>query len=98
MDCNAADNYVRLCRDYFRRGFNLGFWTVGGVMAKHKESVIFSLRKTGSGRQNGHVRTKDKSNIVIELPWILGSTIVIDRKTARLLAKRINECLDYSKR
>lgn len=46
---------------------------------------------------NGYVRTIDNERIVIaqfENDTDIGQSMVLDRKDARLLAKRINECLD----
>ena len=68
-------------------------------MAVHKPGSIWSLRKNSGC---GYVRTADTQLLQIVLPQPGGHDIntaepfvvLIDRKDARLLAKRINECLD----
>jgi hypothetical protein len=68
-------------------------------MAQHKPGSIWSLRKNSGC---GYVRTADAELLQIVLPQPGGhdlntarpQIVLIDRKDARLLAKRINECLD----
>jgi len=68
-------------------------------MAVHKPGSIWSLRKDSNC---GYVRTADTDLLQIALPQPGGHSlqtakpqvVLIDRKDARLLAKRINECLD----
>lgn len=65
-------------------------------MAVHKPGVIWSLRKPSrSARTDGLVRTFDETNLVVEYMY-RGYTayMKINRRDARLLAKRINQCLD----
>ena len=56
-------------------------------MSNRAPSTSWSLRKD----HVDYVRTNDEDGITIR---VHGHFIVTDRATARLLAKRINECLD----
>lgn len=68
-------------------------------MAIHKPTVIYGLRPFG---QLGYVRTLSVDLLQIVMPLPGGhdmssappQVIELDRKDARLLAKRINHCLD----
>lgn len=64
-------------------------------MASHVPSVIWSLRDPSYG---SFVRTFDEDSIGLTLtdadPRMEGVSVVISRRDARLLAKRLNECLD----
>lgn len=69
-------------------------------MAIHKPTVIWGLRKLPG--LSGFVRTvsEDRIQIVMHQPDVPDlsaappQVIELDRKDARLLAKRINQCLD----
>ena len=65
-------------------------------MAIHKPGVIWRLRKPSRhARTDGLVRTFDESNLVVEYVYRgYTSYMKISRRDARLLAKRINQCLD----
>ena len=69
-------------------------------MAKHLPSKVWSFRKEGTS--NGHVVTIDKQNISVYYYSDMNDTnsIVdfdINRTDARILAKRILQCLDDTK-
>lgn len=69
-------------------------------MAVHKPSVIYGLRKLPG--LSGYVRTVDEESIqlvmhqpsVESLADLPPQVMEMSRKDARLLAKRINQCLD----
>ena len=68
-------------------------------MAVHKPGVFWSLRADTSC---GYVRTVDTDLLLVALPQPGGhgmstappQDLLISRKDARLLAKRLNACLD----
>ena len=64
-------------------------------MAVHKPGSIWSLRSMELG---AHVRTLDEQTLFLSIPstpdWMDLTYIPMSRKDARLLAKRINACLD----
>lgn len=63
-------------------------------MAVHKPGAIWPLRSPEYG---ACVRTADRESLwldLIEPDTITAVTVNISRKDARLLAKRINACLD----
>ena len=68
-------------------------------MARHEPSIVWAL--TGADL-NEYVRTDDEvSLLIVGHGWAdeaagLGA-IRLDRRRARLLAKRINECLDATR-
>lgn len=64
-------------------------------MAKHLPGVIWSFWKPGTPR-NGWVRTYSRVSIEIVLPEG-GLTVYMSRHNARLLARRISQCLDATK-
>ena len=55
-------------------------------MRRHEPSVTWSLRRN----HKDYVRTTSDGLMI----WVNGSTILLDRWTARLLARRINQCLE----
>jgi hypothetical protein len=57
---------------------------------KHEPGVTWSLR----GDHKDYVRTASPTQLVL---YVNGATTVLDRATARLLARRINECLEATK-
>ena len=62
--------------------------------------VIWSLRRPGV-HPNAWVRTADFDLIAIQhysSPGDPGAVLLLSRKDARLLAKRINQCLDGTKK
>lgn len=69
-------------------------------MAVHKPSVIYGLRKLPG--LSGYVRTVSESELQIvmhnpsaeNLADLPPQVMEMSRKDARLLAKRINQCLD----
>jgi hypothetical protein len=67
------------------------------IVGKHKSSIIWMARR--EGYPNSNVRTDGRKHLYIQ--HSLGPDAVqeirIDRKTARLLAKRINQCLDETR-
>ena len=75
-------------------------------MGKHLPSIMCSLRMPpgikdakGKLRTNGLVRTMSNSEIGIAISHTDGydQLLILDRRTARLLAKRINRLLDITK-
>ena len=58
-------------------------------MTRHDESVIWSLRAD----RTSYVRTTYDGLLI----YVNGSTINLNRGTARLLARRINQCLEDTK-
>ena len=48
--------------------------------------MIWSLRRN----HKDYVRTTPDGRMI----WVNGSTILLDRRTARLLARRINQCFE----
>lgn len=64
-------------------------------MARHVPGVMWSLRSLFLG---AGVRTLDERHVTLTLPadpsWMRLVVVDMDRKDARLLAKRINQCLD----
>lgn len=63
-------------------------------MATHVRTVVWSLRAPEYG---AYVRTNDEDSLyvsIVEPGDIQPTGFFIDRKDARLLAKRINQCLD----
>lgn len=66
-------------------------------MPKHP-NIIWSARKWGT-YPNTYVRTfnKEKIGIVMSEDEGNGSAMIMTRRMARLLAKRINQCLDETK-
>ena len=64
-------------------------------MAAHVPSVSWSLRSPELG---SYVRTLDEQTLFLAVPstpdWMDITYIPMSRKDARLLAKRINACLD----
>jgi len=64
-------------------------------MAKHEPGVVWSLRAPEYG---AFVSTHDEESIgltLVDIDERVGRVaVVISRKDARLLAKRINRCLD----
>lgn len=63
-------------------------------MARHIPSVSWSLRDPEYG---SHVQTRDEESLSLAIMTPSGygqQFVVISRKDARLLAKRINQCLD----
>lgn len=68
-------------------------------MSKHLESCIWSLRWPPEKKPNGLVRTMSKKEIGIRVDHEDGtnSQIITDRRTARLIAKRILDCLEKTK-
>ena len=70
-------------------------------MAVHWPGAIWSLRKPGPGRPQSYVQTKDEQSLWLTLPDPGDERMVyqfpISRKDARLLAKRINQCLDATR-
>ena len=69
-------------------------------MSKHIEDKIWTLRKDGDS--NGHIHTINKRNINVYYYSNMNdpSSIIdfdISRSDARLLARRILECLDETK-
>lgn len=65
-------------------------------MTNRAPSTIWSVGPDPQ-RMKAYVRTGDNDTIQIAAPdgTLLGwSHIVVDRHTARMIAKRINECLD----
>lgn len=64
-------------------------------MARHVPGVFWSLRSMALG---AGVRTLNDRIVNLILPadpsWMRLVSIEMDRKDARLLAKRINQCLD----
>lgn len=68
-------------------------------MAKHLESVTWGFRKNNKKNHiNGFVKTASKKEIAISLDHRDGffTFFNLSRRDARLLAKRINQCLDYT--
>lgn len=67
-------------------------------MAKHLPTTIWPAKKMGT-YPNVYVRTADDKNITILLadgsPEVSG--LKLPRQTAKMLARRINECLEASK-
>lgn len=68
-------------------------------MAIHLPGTLWSLRGPGVGPQP-HVRTADERTLV--LTWPAGESgyayeLRINRRDARLLARRINQCLDATR-
>lgn len=74
-------------------------------MAKHFAGAIWSFRWPLTKKPNGLVRTYDKKSLQIELDGVAGKydfvtnelKCIVDRRTARLLAKRILDCLEKTK-
>lgn len=67
-------------------------------MARHRPSVIWPTRKIGVYPQ-AYVRTANEKEIWIDFFPVEGGeggSIKIGRRDARLLARRINECLDQT--
>lgn len=66
---------------------------------RHKPGVIYGFRKTGY--PNGYVRTLDEDTLLIFYDENdneeNGQMMTMDRATARLLVKRINQCLEGTK-
>lgn len=66
-------------------------------MAVHKPGSVWSLRKPGTFG-NAYVQTASTETLYLNLPLDPGGRdrqrVEISRKDARLLAKRINACLD----
>ena len=63
-------------------------------MAVHVPTVVWSLRSPEYG---SHVQTRDEDSLSLAIMTPSGygqQFAVISRRDARLLAKRINECLD----
>lgn len=67
-------------------------------MAKHRPGSAWALR---SGVLGVNVRTASEEVLLLSLPsdpsWMRVTQIEMNRKDARLLAKRINECLDATR-
>jgi hypothetical protein len=59
---------------------------------RHEPGVIWGLR-IRDDVPNGYVRTLDDDHLLL---FFEGAGICIDRRSARLLAKRINQCLDQT--
>lgn len=68
-------------------------------MAKHCSGGIWMLRWPPKKRPNGLVKTMSKKEIGIRVDHDDGtdSQIILDRRTARLVAKRILQCLEVTK-
>ncbi len=67
-------------------------------MARHKPGITWMLRKF-SKYPNGQVSTASEKDLIVSIypePG-KGYGFTIDRRTARQLAKRINQCLDDTK-
>lgn len=68
-------------------------------MAKHFPGAIWSFRWPLERKPNGIVRTTSKKEIGIRVEHNdqSSTSMILDRRTARLLAKRILDCLEKTK-
>lgn len=71
-------------------------------MAKHWPGAIWQLRRMHNDpeRSQGFVRTEDEKFIQIQYRWKVGhgwQTLSLPRADARLLARRIEQCLEATK-
>lgn len=69
-------------------------------MAKHLPSVVWALRRYKDGQYpRVYVATAGREHICIDLyngdP--IGHAVTLKRQDARMLARRINECLDATR-
>lgn len=68
-------------------------------MGKHRPSIIWLMRKVGT-YPNAYVETVDKDRVAIAFlnrEPIPSWAVELTRRDARLLAKRINQCLDETR-
>lgn len=68
-------------------------------MAKHLPTSVWASRKPCT-YPNAYVRTRDRESLYIAIIAEVNTfdaSFNISRRDARLLAKRINECLDATK-
>jgi len=68
-------------------------------MAKHKPTVVWAVKRTG-GYPNGYVRTEDEKHL--DISFFLeegrdGAGFTVTRQFAKMLARRINQCLEATK-
>lgn len=67
-------------------------------MARHKPGVVWSVRPKS---RSPYVATSDENTVVLSMPdrehpgWVLN--FPLSRRDARLLAKRLNQCLDETR-
>lgn len=72
-------------------------------MARHLNSVMWGLRRLRGSAPNvseGYVKTLDEKNIIVVYRYGLGygwQELSMSRKDARLMAKRILQCLEETK-
>jgi hypothetical protein len=68
-------------------------------MAKHKPGTLYCTHKLGV-YPNAQICTVDKSSIKIRIfPWARynGVSFTMSRQFAKMLARRINQCLEDTK-
>jgi len=64
-------------------------------MAKHEPGAMWAVKPIGKYPQ-AYVKTFNKAELHIQIlvSSTSGTSFVLDRQMARMLAKRINQCLD----
>lgn len=65
-------------------------------MAKHRPTVVWPTRRLGSYPQQ-YVRTADEQTLELSFHTeaeFAGWAVKLSRRDARMLARRINQCLD----
>ena len=71
-------------------------WGKDAVKFKRTDNIIWAAHRDLKRRPSGYVSCFDDQAIelCVQYPGDISHTIRIERKLARLLAKRINQCLD----